>query len=118
MLTDPLLAAVEPPETKATVAALANGAPVGAGAAPPSLAAQIKFLALKNLAGSLAAGKATAREALTLYGQAAALDGGDIVLWNRMGALVGAAGFALLMCSFANTVLLRSLAFWCANVSH
>ncbi len=43
---------------------------------------------LKNLAAVLAAEEGTAAQALGLYGQAAMLDGGDIVLWNRMGSLV------------------------------
>ena len=43
---------------------------------------------LKNLAAVLAAEEGTAAQALGLYGQAAMLDGGDIVLWNRMGTLV------------------------------
>ena len=45
---------------------------------------------LKNLAAVLAAEDGTAAQALGLYGQAATLDAGDIVLWNRMGALVRA----------------------------
>lgn len=52
LLEEPLLLAVEPPDA----APQAPGAAAAAAAAgPPSLAAQIKFLALKNLAGSLAA---------------------------------------------------------------
>ena len=43
---------------------------------------------LKNLAAVLAAEEGTAAQALALYGEAAMLDDGDIVLWNRMGALV------------------------------
>lgn len=85
LLDEPLLAAVEPP---APPEAPHPGAMPAAAAAPPSLPAQIKFLALKNLAGSLALQGGTATEALRLYAQAAALDGGDIVLWNRMGKLV------------------------------
>ena len=49
---------------------------------------QVRFLVLKNLAAALAAEDGTAAQALGLYGQAALLDGGDIVLWNRMGTLV------------------------------
>ena len=45
---------------------------------------------LKNLAAVLAAEEGTAAQALGLYGEAATLDGGDIVLWNRMGTLVRA----------------------------
>lgn len=37
--------------------------------------------------GALQGGTAAA-QALQLYAQAAALDAGDIVLWNRIGALV------------------------------
>jgi len=91
MLADPLLLAVQPPDAASAAgadAAAVGVAAAGAAAGGPSLAAQIKFLALKNLAGSLAAAAGTAPEALRLYGQAAALDAGDIVLWNRMGALV------------------------------
>ena len=48
---------------------------------------QVRFLVLKNLAAVLAEEDGSAGEALALYGEAAALDGGDIVLWNRMGTL-------------------------------
>jgi hypothetical protein len=129
LLEEPLLVAVELPDDAAEVSGRAAAAAMGT----PSLAAQIKFLALKNLAGSLAAvrpyhlhypdGQVTcancmvpcallaivlcllwqgdaadaasntlqggaALEALQLYAQAALLDAGDIVLWNRMGVLV------------------------------
>ena len=43
---------------------------------------------LKNLAAILATGEGTAVQALKLYAEAAMLDDGDIVLWNRMGTLV------------------------------
>lgn len=43
---------------------------------------------MKNLAAVLAEDDSTAAEALKLYGEAAQLDNGDIVLWNRMGTLV------------------------------
>lgn len=49
---------------------------------------QVRFLVLKNLAAVLAEEPGSAEEALRLYGDAAQLDGGDIVLWNRMGTLV------------------------------
>lgn len=45
-------------------------------------------MVLKNLAAVLAAEEGTAAQALGLYGEAAMLDAGDIVLWNRMGTLV------------------------------
>ena len=52
------------------------------------MSAQVRFLVLKNLAAVLAEDNGSAAEALGLYGAAAQLDGGDIVLWNRMGSLV------------------------------
>lgn len=58
------------------------------------LRVQIRFLAVKNLATSLAKADDTAEEALLLYAQAAALDGGDIVLLCHMGALVFAAAYS------------------------
>ena len=48
----------------------------------------MRFLVLKNLAAVLAEEPGSAEKALGLYGDAAQLDGGDIVLWNRMGTLV------------------------------
>ena len=128
LLEEPLLLAVEPPDDMTPVPAAAAATAAGA----PSLATQIKFLALKNLAGSLAAVRSrvlhcsdsqaarancvissalsatmwpelmqadadaasdtlqsgAALKALQLYAQAALLDAGDIVLWNRMGVLV------------------------------
>ena len=83
LLADPLLAAVRPRSL------LRRG--TLAPAQPPSLPAQLRFLALKNLAASCAgegSSENSRREALQLYGQAAALDAGDIVLWSRMGRLV------------------------------
>lgn len=52
------------------------------------LISQVRFLVLKNLAAVLAEDDSTAADALKLYGEAAQLDNGDIVLWNRMGTLV------------------------------
>ncbi len=62
------------------------------GTRQPYACQQVRFLVLKNLAAILAAAMETAPEALRLYGEAAMLDGGDIVLWNRLGTLVSAAG--------------------------
>ncbi len=50
---------------------------------------QLRFLVLKNLAALLAAeGKDRHMEALGLYSEAAALDGGDLMLWSKLGLLV------------------------------
>jgi hypothetical protein len=54
----------------------------------PALAAQVRFLVLKNLAALLAGRDATARRAVALYVEALQLDAGDVVLWHRTGTLV------------------------------
>lgn len=51
-------------------------------------ALQLRFLVLKNLAALLAEDDSSAAEALRLYGEAAALEQDDVILWNRMGTLV------------------------------
>lgn len=62
----------------------------------PTLPAQVRFLALKNLAALLAADDATAPRALELYAEALRLDAGDTVLWHRMGVLVRCPGARLI----------------------
>ena len=54
----------------------------------PTLPAQVRFLALKNLAALLAPDDATAPRALQLYVEALRLDAGDVVLWHHTGVLV------------------------------
>lgn len=51
---------------------------------------QLRFVALKNLAALLAAEDAdpSRARALDLYTEAANLDGGDLLLWNKLGLLV------------------------------
>ena len=53
-----------------------------------ALAAQVRFLILKNLATTLATEDSSSEQALRLYIQAAELDSTDTVLWHRMGTLV------------------------------
>ncbi|KAK9841857.1 hypothetical protein WJX81_007591 [Elliptochloris bilobata] len=58
----------------------------------PALPAQVRFLALKNLAALLAVDDATAPRALRLYAEALRLDAGDVVLWHRLGTLAAEMG--------------------------
>ena len=58
-------------------------------ATPLANAVQIRFLILKNLAANLSNEDSTCEEALRLYVEATELDSTDVVLWHRMGALVG-----------------------------
>lgn len=67
----------------------------------PTLPAQVRFLALKNLAALLAADDATAPRALELYAEALRLDAGDVVLWHRMGVLVRCPSAQLIAPDFA-----------------
>ena len=50
--------------------------------------AHVRYLVLKNLAGSLTNDDATCKEALQLYVEASELDISDTVLWHRLGSLV------------------------------
>lgn len=58
-------------------------------ATPLANAVQIRFLILKNLAANLSDEDSTCEEAFRLYIEATELDSTDVVLWHRMGALVG-----------------------------
>lgn len=62
---------------------------------------QLRFLVLKNLAGLLAVESQDRRmEALGLYSEAAALDGGDLMLWNKLGLLVWWVGCCIGECAW------------------
>lgn len=69
--------------------------PLVEAAASPQLG-RIKFLSLKNL-GGLQAAAGPGRDApgaLGCYVAACELEAGDVVLWNRLGTLVGVVGGA------------------------
>ena len=53
-----------------------------------ALAAQVRFLVLKNYAAALAEDDHTCEKALQLYVEAATSDPSDAVLWHSMGSLV------------------------------
>ena len=78
------------------------------------LAAQVRYLVLKNYAAASAAADVTSERALQLYMEAASMDTTDTVLWHSLGTLVWLHS-GVVQCNYSQAISICSQAVACVG---